>query len=138
MRNRTILAESELLVDIFFLLQKQNIVHPGFQRELATFGMKRIFIYSLSQYSQFAFLKTHIFITYRRKTPFECSLFPYESHTVAINRINALTPIFFSEEDQLNSEMINNIVDLTSSYTELVDNLVSSSVPGRPLAVSNV
>ena len=30
-------------------------------------------------------------------------------------------------ELKANSEMINNIVDLTSSYTELVDNLVSVS-----------
>ena len=65
------------------------------------------------------------------------ALHPYESHNVAINRVNALTPIFFTEEDQNNSEMINNIVNLTSSYTEPVDNLVSVSVP-QPLTVSSV
>ena len=54
---------------------------------------------------------------------------PYETHNIAINRLHAVTPIFFSEEDQANSEMINNIVDLTSSYTELVDNLDSVSGP---------
>ena len=65
------------------------------------------------------------------------ALHPYESHNIAINRLHAVTPIFFSEEDQLNSEIKNNIVNLTSSYTELVDNLVSGSLP-RPLAVSSV
>ena len=48
---------------------------------------------------------------------------PNESYNIAINRSHALEPIFFSGEDQNNSEMINNIVNLTSSYTELVDNL---------------
>ena len=43
----------------------------------------------------------------------------------------------FSGEDQNNSEMINNIVNLTSSYTELVDNLDSGSVP-RPLTALSV
>ena len=61
------------------------------------------------------------------------AIHPYETHNIAINRSHALAPIFFSEEDQDNSEMINNIVNLTSSYTELVDNLDSGSVP-RPLA----
>ena len=65
------------------------------------------------------------------------ALHPYENHNIAINRTHALAPIFFNEEDQNNSEMINNIVDLTSSYTELVDNLDSGSVP-RPLADSSV
>ena len=48
---------------------------------------------------------------------------PNETHDIASGRVYAISPIFFSEEDQNNSEMINNIVDLTSSYTELVDNL---------------
>lgn len=52
---------------------------------------------------------------------------PNETHNIASGRVNAISPIFFSEEDQLISEMINNIGDLTSSYTELVDNLVSGS-----------
>ena len=65
------------------------------------------------------------------------ALHPYETHNIAINRTHALAPIFFTEEDQNNSEMINNIVNLTSSYTEPVDNLVSVSVP-QPLTVSSV
>ena len=52
---------------------------------------------------------------------------PNETHNIASGRVYAISPIFFSEEDQDSSEMINNIVDLTSSYTELVDNLVSVS-----------
>ena len=58
------------------------------------------------------------------------ALHPYETHNIAINRTHALAPIFFTDEDQNNSEMINNIVNLTSSYTEPVDNLVSVSGPG--------
>ena len=64
------------------------------------------------------------------------ALHPYETHNIAINRTHALAPIFFSEEDQDNSEMINNIVNLTSSYTELVDNLVSVSGPVLPGSLS--
>ena len=58
------------------------------------------------------------------------AIHPYETHNIAINRSHALAPIFFSEEDQDNSEMINNIVNLTSSYTEPTDNLVSVGGPG--------
>ena len=65
------------------------------------------------------------------------AIHPYETHNIAINRLHALAPIFFSAEDQDNSEMINNIVNLTSSYTELVDNLDSGSVP-RPLTALSV
>ena len=50
------------------------------------------------------------------------ALHPYETHNIAINRSHALVPILFSEEDKDNSEMINNIVNLTSSYTVPTDN----------------
>ena len=61
------------------------------------------------------------------------ALHPYEIHNIAINRTHALAPIFFTKEiiiiaDHNNSYLINNIVNLTSSYTEPVDNLVYNLV----------